>query len=286
MSTFTQTTTPKISWTGNGFSKNHGNLQPLHKKLNPFLMKQIIFFCSVLFSTPAFSQSHEIALSLFSFDNYQSGNAYNIPEQNSQSLFRRVTPMLQYSFITKKKMELSIQYGYSYWNGRSSNVAQNESNTGRSEASFLQGSRTQSLRLGIGKRTSFQKYLFSSMLYLPAQLEYNTFYGQTYMTFDNMNTPTSKSNSVTTSPNTFYSGLYLAQSAYYPVLKNLYIGAEFNLGIKLVYRNGFKTETLDRNDVNGEVHTVYTTKGMMYRTSLDFIPALSVKYQFGCGKKK
>ena len=194
--------------------------------------------------------------------------------------------MLQFALVTTKQTVYSIQYGYSRWNNSSSNEYQYESNDGRSEASYAQSSRIQSLRLGIGKRTGFQKLILSSMIYLPLQVEYKSTYRQAHKGYDNANVLIYEGSSITTSPATFYSGLYLGQSAYYPVLKNLYIGAEFNLGIKLFYRNGIKTENTVNKDVNGETYKDVRINEKMFRTSLDFLPALSVKYQFGCCKKK
>lgn len=256
--------------------------------MNPFKF----ILCSLLFMQHyANAQQNEIGFSLLQF----STNVSKTQEDfypNINSSFTRTSgfnfsPLLQFTHLKKNQIEWTIQYGFAPVNIKSSNqfMREGSSNIEYYKQSFTRKSQT--LRLGIGKRNQWNHFLFSTMFYIPVQVAYANKSWYSIKSYDSAKNMTKHIESSRTEPIIVSVDLAIAQAVYYPIFKRFFIGAELNIGLSLDRTFGNSTQHDFQID-NGVLtnNKISTTKKSNTAVNSFFNPSICLKYQLGQFSKK
>ena len=229
-----------------------------------------------------FAQEHQISLRLFSFTDYRtsSSSKTNIDAARNTKFYNTL-PVLGYQHICKNNTIYSIEYGYTRRRSKS-NMHQNESSSIYfHESKNLSSSSTHALRFGVGKQNVWNKFQLSSMIYFPFQYTSNNKYESSSAFFSSTTNSNIYNKLTVKQPNMITAGIYLAQGLHYLLCKQFLVGIELNLGLRSQIQKGIYTQksTSDNGTTISEQET--SEKYSLTYSSLDFLPALSLKYQFG-----
>lgn len=172
-------------------------------------------------------------------------------------------------------------------NVKSSNqfIREGSSNFEYYKQSFTRKSQT--IRLGIGKRNQWNHFLFSTMFYIPFQVAYANKSWYSIKTYDSADNLTAHRESSRTVPIIVSIDLAIAQAVYYPIFKRLFIGAELNFGLSADRTFG-DSKQHDFQIDNGVLtsNKISSTKKSNTAINSFFNPAICLKYQLDQFPKK
>jgi hypothetical protein len=233
------------------------------------------------------SQTHELSLSVYELIQWNTSDDGQTQLNYNRHHNSNYQPMLQFASVSKKNRILSVQYGYFTYKAKGNSIYQYKADQELTMSNHNAKSHTQAIRLGIGERNQFRKFELSSMIYLPLQYTYQYTAHQEYFSIDSNHTILNKNIIDYTYPNTVLTGLYISQSVYYPVFKNLYVGAELNLGLRMSVHAGHRIEKVEFFNSNGtSSNETNMIKDRALLMQLDWMPALSIKYEIPKGRQK
>lgn len=241
----------------------------------------ILFFLSLALMAQA--QQHEIGIAVLSYEGANSNYSLGDKSESQTLKVNKPQPVLTYNYITLKNTDLYLQAGYFRTLTSDLQHYTNYGIYGKYEATRI----TQStyLKLGIAKRFELGKLLLITGINIP--FEYNF--------YDVENSTTRETDSATDLPYyqmdfynkqapVYVTGLNLHVSFYYQIIKNLYLGADLNLGYQTSISNGKQHYKKDyvfyntpANNTTDEQRVSY--KGSTYNT-LNFQPTVGIRYCF------
>ena len=246
-------------------------------------MKQfiILYFLSLTLLVKA--QQHEIGIAVLSYDGANSN--YSLGDKSTNQVYKsnNLQPVLTYNYINKKNTDFYLQAGYFYTKKSDVQSYKGYNRYGKYENTHI--TKSTYLKLGIAKRFEFGKLLIITGVNLPFEFRF----------YDEENSSTNEVDSTTNIP-LYYAGFYNKQSPiyitglnlhisfYYQVIKNLYLGADLNLGYQTTIYNGkqhYKKDYVYYNSPsnNSTDEQIVSHKVSSYN-SLNFQPTVGIRYCF------
>jgi hypothetical protein len=245
-------------------------------------MKQIITLFLLSMTLTSNAQKHEIGIAVLSYDG--SNFNYSLSDKATNQTYKanKLQPVLTYNYINAKNTDFYLQAGYFHTkttdlqNYKGYNLYGKYVDTRITKSTYL--------KLGIAKRFEFGKLLLITGVNMP--FEYNF--------YDVETSSTNEINSTTNLPS-YYMGFYNKQSPiyvtglnlhlsfYYQLIKNLYLGADLNLGCQTTIYKGnqhYKKEWVyyDAPANNNTNEQVVSLK--KFHNSLNFQPTVGIRYCF------
>ncbi len=240
--------------------------------------------CSILVSDVS-AQGNEFGISVLSYNTFNTNyyQADTVVHSRMKSIIS-FQPVLTYNHISSKDIDFSAQVGFFYTPRTTNDKSSDQTSTiYYTRGNFLQ--KAVYIRLGIAKRSYFGKLILISGINIPFQATYSTKvhnYRSTYnISNDTLIAAYQYHDSFAPE---YMTGITLQQSFYYPLVRHLYLGIDFNLGFIATTMNG-KRHKLESevnyanpsNSYSSDVELIYKTN---IKTSLFFQPSISLKYNF------
>lgn len=241
------------------------------------MTKGKIVFLFLLITSTSFSQRSEVGVSLTDFnltrDTYKTSDTSQIGNERRS---RGLQPLLTYNHINSNAIDRFIQVGYFYTKGTGDDKIQNVYY--KSQSVY----KSTYIKVGIAKRNYFNNLIVVTGVNIPFQYYFDKYTTVTTTTYDNNNQLYTINVTKDREAPQFDVGLFLNGSIFYPVYKNILVGAEFNLGVNAQIINGQRVLKTEYTNYQDPKQTFERTTEVNYKNafnaSLVLMPQISIRY--------